>query len=435
MIRACRPAGRRARPRVAGGGAGSPRITGVVVASLASVLFAVAPLDGPPVAAAQRLHPGPAFDEPGASTLAAILARWNERLADTGELDEATRQREVNRFMATVPWADLVWLCCEGRDTVPADSVGILQSMVRYRIAAGEPSPALVAATLADPGCLWPCKWEFLDWEHGAVEQLDGEARRALALAGLAADAADSTLPIQTRRRLLTGAAQLTAADTLMTFMMRAARAGEDAPDDALLAVRMLGSSRDPRAPDSLAALLGEFHAAGSSLVDAALSQCREACARRAGPVLIDVYREAGTPRRHRQALMAVARVPSVEAVRELLGAYDDGGTVVDSTWTLTGDAYQRHYDLWLASRIAEPHLVAWLISGTPEEASLALELTDRMLRFGPPIDGDGLRSALDRWIERAAHMASGDGRGPDLERSRAVRRRAVSPPPVPGTH
>jgi hypothetical protein len=138
-------------------------------------------------------------------------------------------------------------------------------------------------------------------------------------------------------------------------------------------------------------------------------------------------------PEQRLSALEAIGRVPAIEAAAAILAEYADGGTIADSTFATTGEKRAHYYALWLATRVAEPHLDAWLREGDEEAADLALELLDRALRFGPPDGDDEAIAALGAWADRAPAAKA--------ERARAVRERAVNPPqkgrsggaPVPG--
>jgi hypothetical protein len=211
-----------------------------------------------------------------------------------------------------------------------------------------------------------------------------------------------------------------------MTGMMGWGR-GADV-DTAGLAVRMLSRSADPRAPDSLATLAREYRTTGSSHLELPLIHCRGRCAELALPVFVQVFEDStATPERMAQGLEAAATVPTLPAARAILARYRDDGVIADSTFNAPGAPRGFYYGLWLATRIAEPHLTSWLVEGPAAEAEVALELFDRSFRFGPA-DHDSLVSAS---------VATYGGRtsGPTAARAKRVHERSLDPPQSKRSH
>src|SRR4030095_10890221 len=96
-----------------------------------------------------------------------------------------------------------------------------------------------------------------------------------------------------------------------MTGMMAWAR--DTGPATTGTAVRMLASSADPRAPDSLAALAREFAAQRSSKLELPLIFCRGRCGELALPTFIATFEDSTvTPERMVKAMEASRTGPNV---------------------------------------------------------------------------------------------------------------------------
>src|SRR4030095_2491592 len=156
-----------------------------------------------------------------------------------------------------------------------------------------------------------------------------------------------------------------------MTGMMAWAR--DTGPATTGTAVRMLASSADPRAPDSLAALAREFAAQRSSKLELPLIFCRGRCGELALPTFIATFEDSTvTPTRMVRARGGAPRVPKLTAAQAILDRYRDHGVIADSTFTIQSAPRGLYYGLWLATRIAEPHLTTWLQSGTASQRTPA---------------------------------------------------------------
>jgi hypothetical protein len=121
------------------------------------------------------------------------------------------------------------------------------------------------------------------------------------------------------------------------------------------------------------------------------------------------------------KGLEAAATVPTLPAAQAVLARYRDGGVVADSTFNAGQSSRGLYYGLWLATRVAEPHLTSWLEKGPEPEAKVALELFDRSFRFGPA-DHDSLVSA-----SLAAY--AGRAEGVVAARAKRVYERSLDPP------
>jgi hypothetical protein len=351
-------------------------------------------------------------------TLAAIIARWNAYKEQFMARPREDRVRETKQFFNTIPWADLEYLCREGSPGVGPDSTDVMRFVMTYRLEVGPPPVPELAAFLANPDYTVACRFPVLVWSFQHRDSLSAEERRVLGAAHLTAGAYPG-LPDYFQEQFYLGAVALVASDSLMGGMMAWARSGDEKL--AARGVRMMASSCDPRRPDSLAALAAEYFAARSPVLDVMLVQCRKGCAERALPVFVAAAAHPRTPEQRVSALEAMAQVPTREAAAALLAQYGDGGTVADSTFATVGERRAHYYGLWLATRLAEPHLLAWLREGSAEDAALAVELLDRALRFGPPDKDDEVVAALGAWAARAPAT--------ETARARAVQARAENPP------
>ncbi len=351
-------------------------------------------------------------------TLAQIIARWREYVEQFRNVPREIRVPEAKKFFLTIPWEDYDYLCREGSPGVGPDSVAILQYVVGYRLEVGPLPVAVMAPFIASPNYAVPCRAPMLVWIYQHRDSLSAEDRALLAAAHLEA-ASYPGLPKSFETQLYNGAAALVATDSLMQGMMAWARS-----DDAELAgraVRMLANSADPRSPDSLAARAQVYFETGSPVLDQVLVHCRLGCAELALPTFIAAIGHPRSDQQWRLALEATARVPRMDAAQALLDHYADGGTIADSTFAASGEVRAHYYGLWLATRIAEPHLIAWLREGNEAHAELAVELLDRALRFGPMDNDSEVAAGLAAWAERAP--------GEKVERARAVLERALHPP------
>jgi hypothetical protein len=354
----------------------------------------------------------------GRESLSAIIARWNTHVEQFKTVPRDERVRETKLFFRTIPWDNLEYLCWEGSPGVGPDSTDVMRYVMSYRLEVEPPPVAVMADFIANADFAMACRFPFLVWAFQHRDSLSADERSLLAAAQLTA-ASFPGIEEYFKEQFYLGVVALVATDSLMAGMMGWARSG-----DEMLAgrgVRMLASSMDPRSPDSLASLADDYYAARSPVLDVLLVQCRRACAARALPVFISAAGNPRTPEQRVSALEAIGRVPTPEAAAAILAQYADGGTIADSTFATKDERRAHYYALWIATRVAEPHLNTWLRVGDEEEADLAIELLDRALRFGPPDGDDEVIAALGAWAERAPPGKA--------ERARAVRERGMNPP------
>ncbi len=352
-------------------------------------------------------------------SLAQIISRWREYVQRYRDVPREVRVKESKAFFATIPWENLEYLCREGSVGVGPDFTEVLQFLMLYRLEIAPPPPTEIAEMIASADHVIPCRSPLAGWVAGHCDSLSPADRQLLAAAELEALEFPG-LPPMFEEQLCVGTVGLVASDSLMSVMMDWGRGGD--PARAGLAVRMLAFAVDPRAPDSLAALAREYQAQRSSNLDQVLIHCRGRCGELALPVFIAAFEDpASTPARKVQALEAAAWVRSYESAKAILAHYRDGGVIADSTFSAPEARRGDYYGLWLATRISEPRLTEWLVSGPDAEAELALGLLDRGLRFGPT-DQDSL-------VVGALTTFAGRTTGPMTERALRVRDRALDPP------
>jgi hypothetical protein len=359
-------------------------------------------------------------DSPKHESLAEIMARWKAFIEPLRNAPREVRVPESKRFFATISWEDLDYLCHEGSSGVGPDSTGILAQIMTYRLQVAAPTASQIAAMVANHDQVIECRSPLVAWVSGRRDSMS-TADRALLAGAFRSAATFPGLPIVYLDQLLEGVAGLVASDSLMSGMMAWARAANI--DTAAIAVRMLSQACDPRAPDSLAALAAEFRAAGSPRLELPLIYCRGRCGELALPVFVAEFEDStATPQRMSQALEAAGNIPTLPAAQAILARYRDGGVIVDSTFAVTNKAdLARYYSLWLATRIAEPHLTTWLRLGTQAEAETALELFDRSFRFGPADHDSLVTASLDALAQRSP--------GPLGTRAAKVHERSIHPP------
>lgn len=382
----------------------------VLAAALAPVLVATAmvatALDAAAADAAEH------------ETLSALIARWTTYQEQYKDLPRDERMRETKKFFLTIPWDDIEYLCREGSPGVGPDSTDVMRFVMTYRLEVGAPPVAALAKFIANPDYAVPCRFPILVWSFQHRDSLSADERQLLAGAHLTA-AAYPGIQDYFQEQFYIGAVALVASDSLMNGMMAWARSGDEKLEAR--GVRMLASSVDPRGPDSLAALAGLYYAAGSPVLDVVLVQCRKDCAERALPTFIATAENPRSLEQRLSALEAIGQVPTPAAARAILDQYADGGVIADSTFAAVGERGAHYYALWLATRVAEPHLNAWLREGNEGDAELAVELIDREVRYGPPDRDPEVIAALEAWAERApAEKAA---------RARGVKTRAENPP------
>ena len=364
----------------------------------------------------------PASDVPPAhESVAQIMARWKAYIEPLRNVPREVRVPESKKFFATIPWETLDYLCNEGSPGVGPDSAGILVQIMTFRLQVAPPTTAEMATMVANHNQVVECRSPLVAWAVGRRDSLSAADRAQLASAFRTA--ATFPLPPAYRDQFLVGTASLVASDSLMAGMMAWGRGMN--PDTTRVAVRMLSQSADPRAPDSLAALAREYRAAGSPALELPLTFCRGRCGELALPTFIATFEDSTvTPERMVKGLEAAATVPNLTAAQAILARYRDHGVIADSTFISQTSPRGLYYGLWLATRIAEPHLTSWLQSGTELEAHTALELFDRSFRFGPA-DQDSLVSAS------LAAMA-GRTQGGWAARAEQVHARSLNPPQSP---
>ncbi|HWN82167.1 MAG TPA: hypothetical protein VNM87_08745 [Candidatus Udaeobacter sp.] len=375
------------------------------------------------IAVAAAADPPPTPAVPGAppahETLAQVMARWKAFIEPLRNVPREVRVPESKKFFATIPWETLDYLCEEGSPGVGPDSAGMLLQIMTFRMQVIQPSTAEIATMVADHDKVIECRSPLVAWVVGHRDRLNAPERVQLASAFRTAATFPGLQPAYTGQ-LLVGTASLIATDSLMAGMMGWGRGVN--PDTAGYAVRMLSQSVDPRAPDSLAALAREYAAAGSPRLDLPLIFCRGRCGELALPTFIATFEDStATPERMVAGLEAAATVPTLPAAQAILGRYRDHGVIADSTFTAAGTEAGRYYGLWLATRIAEPHLTAWLRTGDESEAQTALELFDRSFRYGPADQDSLVTSSLGALAART--------RGDTAQRAEKVRLRSLHPP------
>jgi hypothetical protein len=356
---------------------------------------------------------------PPRESLSEIMARWKAFVAPLRNVPREVRVPEAKQFFATISWETLDYLCHEGSPGVGPDSTGILTQIMAYRLQVAPPTPTAIATMIASHDHVLECRSPLVAWVTARRDSLTPADRERIASACRSA-ATFPGLTIVFLDQLLVATAHLTASDSLMAGMMRWGR--EAGGDTVGFAVRMLSQAADPRAPDSLAALAREYQAAGSPHLALPLIHCRGRCGELALPVFVQAFEDStATSERMVEALQAAATVPTLPAAQAILDRYRDGGVIADSTFTATGEERGRYYGLWLATRIAEPHLTGWLREGPEPAAEVALELFDRAFRFGPA-DQDSLVSAsLSLYAARAKE--------PWSARAARVHERSLDPP------
>ncbi len=350
-------------------------------------------------------------------TLSEILGRWQPYVDQYKDAPREERVTESKKFFLTIPWDNIEYLCLAGSPGVGPDSTAVLRYLMTYRLEVGPPPVAAMAPLIANPDHVMECRVPLMGWVFQHRDELSPEDRRLLAAAHLAA--AEFPGEEAVVDKCYVGAAALVASDSLMGGMMAWGRSGDELL--AGRAVRMLTSSADPRSPDSLAALAQVLFDERSPALDVALVQCRGRCQEAAYPVFISAFQNPRSSEQEVTALEAAARVPRVETAQAILDHYADGGVIADSTFTSAGEARVHYYGLWIATRVAEPHLLSWLREGNERAADLAIELLDRSLRFGPPDKDPEVVAALDAFAERTPAAKA--------ERARAIRARALDPP------
>jgi hypothetical protein len=363
--------------------------------------------------------PAPAAAPPAHESVAQIMARWKAYIEPLKNVPREVRVPESKKFFATIPWETLDYLCNEGSLGVGPDSAGILVQIMTFRLQVAPPTTAEIAAMVANHNRVVECRSPLVAWVIGRRDSLSAADRAQLGTA-LRTAATFPGLPPVYQDQLLVGMASLVASDSLMAGMMAWGRGTN--PDTTRIAVRMLSQSVDPRAPDSLAALAREYQVARSPALELPLTYCRGRCGELALPVFIATFEDSTiTPERMVKGLEAAATVPKLTAAQAILDRYRDHGVIADSTFTSQTSPRGLYYGLWLATRIAEPHLTTWLQSGTDAEAHVALELFDRSFRYGPA-DQDSLVTAS------LAAMA-GRTHGNWAERAEQVHARSLNPP------
>ncbi len=351
-------------------------------------------------------------------TLGQIIARWREYVQQFRDVPREIRVPESKKFFATIPWDNVEYLCFEGSNGVGPDSVGVLRFVLGYRLEQLPPPVEELVEFIHDADYAHDCKEPILIWATTHRGILTTSQCDLLADAFLSTSTLHN-LPAQLENRFHVGAASLSSADTLMSIMMSGARSADSAR--VWRGLHMLGASIDARAPDSLVAIMRSLHAERNSGFDTAIDVCHVPCATQLVDLLATTYREPWSGKQRLRALTTLSQVAEPAAAGVILAGYGDDGQVVESTFNTTGEDRARYYELWLATRIAEPHLLQWIDTGPAAARQLAIELLDRALWFGPMDDDQAVVAAIRRLAE--------DNTGGSAARVAAMLERALNPP------
>ncbi len=328
---------------------------------------------------------------PAPKSLAEIVQRYRAFVAPLSQLPRQEQAPAAKEFFRTIPWETIESLCFEGHPGVGADSSGTLGWVVHYRLEVEPPTGADLRRLITGATLIDDCRGPAVRYLVGRRDSLTAPAREEwAAVLWEASQAAASPLLSQ---RLAVGAASLGQSALLVERAMQLTQSA----DTTLVrrGVLLLASSSYSQAGDSLASVVERFWARQAPQLDFALGHCRPRCAEPALPTLRAIREAPNLGRRRLQAVCAIASVPRLAAARYVLDAYGDAGAVQDSTFATQGSARAHFYELWLATRIAEPHLLTWLDGGTDAERNVALELLDRALRFGPLDDDQAVVQGL----------------------------------------
>ncbi len=356
------------------------------------------------VVALALVHTGaPRADEPRRS-LREILEQRNVVIEPLVGADQATRDAAARAYLGGIPWDDIVYLCAQGSPGVEPGSERLLQSLVKARLHALQPSVEELADLVADTRMNQECQQAIVLYVSSRKDEFKGTPEGAM-LARAFLDLSDSgARDVGIAYSLEFGAAYLMADDGLMERMMSHCRSGD--PGRVRQGLNMLGSCLDERAGDSLLALL---HGMGRTLSDPkGLKMLMNNTARRTGraayPDLAAIHAAATDSLTRSDALEALALTGETEALRRILEAYDDAATgIADSTHALSNENGRLfYYGLWFDTRLAEPALIRLLSEGTPSEVELAIELLDRESRFGLPAGREEVYRPLERLLPSA---------------------------------
>ncbi|MGD8396068.1 MAG: hypothetical protein PVF43_11390 [Candidatus Eiseniibacteriota bacterium] len=389
-----------------------------VVVVAASILLDGARADTPPDGDSDTSPAVVPADGEGYLSLGQLIARWRTFVAQYRDVPREIRVEESKQFFAAIPWENIRYLCLEGSAGVGPDSAHMPQFIVQYRMEVAPPPLDTVIDFVEDLDICVPCKEPIRAWAYDVHDSLDAGDRDRLARAFLRY-AASPAPPPNVRDRFFVAAAAISDADTLMTLMQRDVGSSDSTAVNRGL--RMLATAAHPAAADTMAAAMRRLRDAGSPLFTYALDLCRERCATHAFDLLVETYRAPWSSHQRMRALCDLAQVDDPRASHVILAGYEDGGAIVDSTFTSRGEDRARYYELWLATHIHLPVLLDWLRTGNDEEAALAIELLDRGFRFGPMPDGEEVVAALEQYAARTS--------GTWRERVLSVLARAQSPP------
>ncbi len=342
--------------------------------------------------------------EPTYESLDELMARWQSLGKELKDLPSEDRSEEGREFMRQIGWDHIYYLCLKDSPGVTPGSEGVLGNLVRGRLHLNQPPVADMAALVADTSVCLECQRMVVLYVARHKETFRaGPEGEVLAKAFLKLADSGAT-PQGVRHSLEHGAAFLWASDVMMQHIMAHCRSGD--PDRVRRGIGMLGESKDERASDSLAAMVGQLAAEGSNREALAIGmqQLAAKLGLEAFKTIRGIFESTSDPVIRRDALRALASTQDPRAYPILLAEYDDRSTgIVDSTHASGNrDKRQFYYELWFMVRKAEPGLIKVLEEGSPEEIDLAIELLDRESRFGLPASRDVLYEGLEEYGAQA---------------------------------
>lgn len=359
----------------------------------------------PPPAAAQTGHTGP---PPGAaaplapqarplapfpaSPEATALAQFADSVRAWKGLPEDELRSRARRFFRPYGVDDVRRLC---RSAGEGEGSARLAKTFLQAMLTGDPLPARdLALLIGDPSMGHDCHEVLVKHVGQRKESYQGEDAELLADAFLRlADGAD--YPVGIRNQLEMAAATLSREDAVLERIRT--YAASSAEDLQLQALRMMNTSRDPRATaellDYLAARAREKRLPPTkALIETGL---------RKGPQAYDPIARflplASLPEDRANVLIALSHTQDLRALPLVLHEFGDSLTGIQIREKAEEEERSRYFQLWRCVRVLEPVLATALTGPSAERRRQAIELLDRSSRLGPAAEYEATQSALAR--------------------------------------
>ncbi len=348
------------------------------------------------------LNPAGAHGE----SLYELEVRWRELRAGMPEMSREQRLGAATAFFSTIPWDRIMSYCGEGASAGP-DLGEFIFGLVDGKLRSGDWQAADLAAIISDPDMASSCQSAIVKHIYTHREAIaETDAAPVLAQAFITLADSDSR-SLNHGRQLELGAANLWGGGGILSRMLRYSRGDEK--EIVRHGIRMFCETTAPEPMDSLAVITRELaeHRRYPRALGRALIGLSECCGATYFDLFLEMLETSGEDLQlRRDALKAMGRSGDPRSYALLVDEYKDSETgIVDATHAIEDrDLRSFYWNLWLATRLAEPGMID-LLDGDGDHAEEAIELLDRASRFGLADTREEILTAMERWAARRGSL------------------------------